>query len=253
MRPPAVLAALAVLATSATVLAAEPPHGDAKAAPEATTAPAPGAAETEEDLVGPAQVPARYIEEDPAEPPPEPLPETVDTLGGHLMIAASGGLAAPFGSLQTGVSQADVFSSGGYLALDVGFGVSRTTVLGIAGDLAFLAADPDCHDACSATSLALGAFVRYHLVQGLSFDPWASAGIGWRQTRFEDDITYSGIDWARVAIGGDWYFIDNLGIGPVLGLTATTFFSRSEGEFNGGTVAMTFFLGGRLVFDTPGK
>jgi hypothetical protein len=213
----------------------------------------PARAPETETPEGTARVPGRFIVEDEPEPPPDPPPETVDTLGGHVLIGAMGGLALPFGSLQQGIPQTEVFSSGGYAALDIGLGVSRTTVLGVSADVSFLGADPQCTDACAARSFAAGAFVRYHLVQGLSFDPWASAGIGWRQTRFEDDITYSGLDWARLLIGGDWYFIDHLGIGPVLGLTATTFLSRSEGAFAGPSVAMTFFIGGRIVFDTPGK
>jgi hypothetical protein len=236
---------------------AEPPStgpGEAGSeGPTTSTAAREGHPAAETSKGGTSAVPAEFITEEPPEPAPEPLPPGTDTVSGHLLIGVSGAFILPFGSLEEGTAQGDVFSSGSAFGIDVGFGISRTTFFGLAGQFALLGADSDCPTGCEATSFGVGPFIRYHLVQGLSFDPWLSAGIGFRQTSRDGGPSYTGFDFARLAIGGDWYPFSNLGIGPVLDLTLSTFVSRSEGDFAGASVAGTFSAGGRIVFDTPGK
>jgi hypothetical protein len=196
------------------------------------------------------------VQAEPGAPPP-PLgasrPAAPDQLGGHIVLGGRAALAVPFGELAPGVAQADVASSGLGLGLDAGFGVSRTTVLGLYGDLELYDEAGGCPD-CGPSSLGVGAFVRYHLVQGLRFDPWASLGIGYRG--FEYDLTgtgasYSGLEWLRVTFGGDWYPTPHLGFGPFVELGAASMLTRPVSE-DGGGVNWRFQLGMRVAVDLAG-
>jgi hypothetical protein len=173
-----------------------------------------------------------------------------DTVGGHFQIAAITGWFVPFGSLQGGLSQSDVMDTGVTVGGDFGYGVSRTVMLGIYGEVGLASGASGC-SGCNASSFAVGPLIRYHLVQGLSFDPWVSAGIGFRRASDGHD-SWTGIDWARLAVGSEWYPWSNLGVGPLVELTLGTFFgstrSGSSAAFDG-----NFTLGARVVFDGPGK
>jgi hypothetical protein len=139
------------------------------------------------------------------------------------------------------------FSIGG----DIAYGISRTVMLGAYVDVGW----PDAEGASSANSIstiAAGPLIRYHLVQGLPFDPWLSGGFGYRRTA-DGPTSFTGVDWVRLAIGGDWYPASNLGFGPVLEMSLGTFFGQSPGSIGTTSVNAHFILGGRVVFDAPGK
>jgi hypothetical protein len=194
------------------------------------------------------------LEDDGPEQPLTPL--AVDTLGGHVMISASVLWAIPFARLEADVDQADWMSAGPGFGIELAYGVSRNVALGVWGQLLMLGDGVDCRD-CSTQSLAAGGFVRYHLVQGQRFDPWMSAGIGFRTTAIEqvdgDDRSYSGIEWLRLAVGGDWYAFDNLGFGPYLELDMGRYTSRSPALSDGSANHWHFVTGARITFDAPGK
>ncbi len=213
----------------------------------ATAAPAPRAPATPEDG---------------DEPIAPPVPPALDTLGGHVAASISAGLVVPFGDLAHGTSQSGVMSTGSGFGLELGYGVSRTVVIGAWGQYAHFGSGSDC-SACTSTGFAVGPFVRYHLVQGVRFDPWLEAGVGFRSMHVDNKgqsavgvpqggSSWSGIQWVRVAVGGDWYAFSKLGLGPFMSLGMTTYGSRPSGA-GGSAAAWQFSLGARITFDVPGK
>jgi len=145
--------------------------------------------------------------------------------------------------------------SGLGLSLEAAIGVSRTVALGVWGQAVSFGSSDECPD-CSASSLAGGVFARYHLVQGVRFDPWLSAGLGFRTTSIDDTPTgkqdYSGIEWLRLAVGGDWYAFSLLGFGPFLEFDMGVFSTHPD---SAGDSAAHFqlVLGARITLDVPGK
>ena len=218
--------------------------------------------------------PAEEGEEAPAELPPDPTPGEApdeddepeppltppaqDSLGGHFMASASVLWAIPFGYVEDKVEQSRSMSSGPGLGLELGYGISRTVAIGAWGQALFLDESDDCVT-CSTRSLAGGLFVRYHLVQGVRFDPWMSAGLGFRTTTIDPGIagqpenTYSGIEWLRLSVGGDWYAFENFGFGPYFELDMGRYSARSTGDFGSAANHWHFITGARVTFDTPGR
>jgi hypothetical protein len=177
-----------------------------------------------------------------------------DTRSGHLTLAASAALALPFGSFAQGLPQTDVVGSGGGFGADLGIGVSHSVAIGAWGQLLDLSASDKCPD-CSARSFAGGLFVRYYLVQGVRFDPWMSAGAGYRSTTLSlqtGDVTYSGFELLQVRVGGDWYPFPLLGLGPFMELDLGAYNSRPD-DGRGLDLHWHFLVGTRLTLDIPGK
>lgn len=205
----------------------------------------------------PASAKAEPAEEDEDEAEEDQgalVPPASDTLAGHVSVSPTAALALPFGSLSSGVEQSQVAGSGYALSLDAGIGVSRTVVVGAWGQLQRFGAPDDCAS-CSLSSLGFGAFVRYHLVQGVRFDPWMSAGIGYRMANLDGgpfEGSYSGVEWLRLQLGGDWYPFDLLGVGPLLELDMGAYSSRPD-DNRDSALHWAFLLGARITLDIPGK
>ena len=106
---------------------------------------------------------------------------------------------------------------------------------------------------CKASTTSFGLGLGYHLVNGSSFDPWMQAGMGYRFAKFEQSpsatFDYSGFDWLRLAIGGEWYAAKWLGIGPYASFDAGTYSARPAGTNS--AVHMFLSLGMRAVIDPP--
>jgi hypothetical protein len=188
-----------------------------------------------------------------AEPEPEeaPVPPARDTLGGHFNVGLDAAMVLPFGNLQNGVPQSRTMGPGFSVGGDVAYGISRTVMLGAYVDVGLPSArGAASHD--SVATIAAGPFVRYHLAQGLSFDPWVSGGVGFRHTS-DGPVSYTGVDWFRLALGGDWYPASNFGFGPIVELSLGTFFAESPGNIGAKALDAHFVVGGRIVFDGPGR
>jgi hypothetical protein len=173
-----------------------------------------------------------------------------DTLGGHIVVGARAGLFVPFGSFESGVTQQSLLETGLAVGGDIGFGISRTLILGVYGEVGLPSATSEC-TGCSVTSIAVGPMVRYHLVQGLRFDPWLSFGAGVRRTSTGHD-TFTGIDWTRIELGGDYYPWPSLGLGPFIALSMGSYFDATS-KIESASVNGEFTVGLRVVFDAPGK
>jgi hypothetical protein len=204
----------------------------------------------------PAASPAPATDAAPDDEPPLPLvPPAHDTLGGHFVVGLGAALEAPFGDLRDGDNAANLGPGLGG-ALDLGFGLSRSVVLGAWGTFSSYGSD--------GTGYAVGPFVRYHLVQGVRFDPWLLAGAGYRS--LERDVQgqkqrFAGIELLHLVVGGDYYPLSNFGFGPFLELDVGIYGTRPKNvtpeQPNGARVAPAVhlgFAGGlRLVLDLPGK
>ncbi len=86
-----------------------------------------------------------------------------------------------------------------------------------------------------------------------------SAGLGFRSTTIDpgssgaEETTYSGIEFLRLQVGGDWYAFQNVGFGPFMELDMGRYISRSPGDLGDTANHWHFILGARVSLDVPGK
>ena len=184
---------------------------------------------------------------------PEPVAAAADTLAGHLLLNAGPLLSVPFARLdeQTAFSEAGGLGIGASGKL--GIGVSRGLSLGGFAEYTAFGHPSDC-DTCKATTLAFGPFVRYHLVQGVRFDPQIALGVGYRTldaTTRDRKYKYTGIDWLKLELGGAWYALSQVGFGPYAELSLGSFTKRPENR--DATVYGSFSVGLRLLLDAQGR
>jgi hypothetical protein len=170
-------------------------------------------------------------------------------VGGHVQVSAIGAIIFPWGSVASGTAQNDLMTAGYFLSGDILYGVSRSVTLGAYGEVAVPAGQGDLP---SFTMIAAGAMARYHVVQGLSADPWVSYGVGFRRAS-NGTNAFTGLDWLRVQLGTDWYPWHALGIGPLAQITLGTYFSETNASLGTASVYANFIAGGRIVFDSPGR
>ena len=212
---------------------------------------------------GAMAVPATMKVEDDREPLPDPIAPATDSVSKHLMLSLSAGYSVPFGKLEDSIPQRDVFGNQGAFGLELAVGVSRQVMVGLWGQGVIADSGDECKT-CSGLGFAGGPFVRYHLVQGMRYDPWISYGAGLRHVVISDrdDFAYDGIDWLRLTLGGDWYASSNIGLSPFLELGSTVFFSRPDDATaigrgqkadDNAALAWQFIVGGRITLDIPGK
>ena len=168
--------------------------------------------------------------DDDVEVPPEPgagtpRPPAPDWRRGTFLLSAGAGYLAPLGSVATGIAAGERVSGGLSVNGSLGFGLSRHTSFQIQGTYGWFSGAEAC-PRCTGNSLAVGLGLTYHLVQGIAFDPWGSVGVGYRTMNITVPAAaggaellagggrYHGIDFARVAFGGDFYPHPVFGIGP---------------------------------------
>jgi hypothetical protein len=165
----------------------------------------------------------------------------------HLLIHGRVGAAFPAGSITKGFGTANASSTGIRFGGGIGFGLSRYLVLEMNGGYARLGAEDGCA-ACSGSSIDFGLGFSYHLAQGIAFDPWISYGVGFRSMSLvsrglrdwiSDDTSpngntsvaefaFQGLDFTRLALGGDFYPLSALGVGPYFELDLGTTVSRKD-------------------------
>lgn len=195
---------------------------------------------------------ATHLEDD-EQALPELLPPAKDTLGGHFLLGVGAIGVLPFGQLDDQHDFSDVAGPGLGLSADAGFGVSRSASVGLWFQYTAFGEADDCNN-CDASSLGFGPYVRYHLVQGVRFDPWLALGAGLRRLEAkgpEGTTSYTGIDWLKLQIGGDWYALSQVGFGPFLELDLGSFLDRpADTKLR---VHANALVGLRLALDFPGK
>jgi hypothetical protein len=197
-------------------------------------------------------LPAPKEEEDDDDDSDEPNPGTArhaafDQRSSHILIHGRVGAAFPAGSISRDFGTASASSAGIGFGGGIGLGLSRYLVLEANGGFARLGAENGC-DACSATTFDLGLGFSYHLAQGIAFDPWISFGVGFRSATFvshslrdwisndtspdagtaTSTLTFQGLDFTRIALGGEFYPLPALGFGPYLELDLGTTIARKD-------------------------
>jgi hypothetical protein len=190
------------------------------------------------------------------EPPPPVVPLAHDVRSGHFVAGIGPALRVPFGNLRQSEA-ANNLGTGFGAALDLGIGISRYVMVGAWGNV--------WEPGSQQLSYGVGPFIRYHLVQGLRFDPWLLYGIGYQSQNRNTptvDRHFSGIEFTHLAIGGDYDAWNNLAFGPWLEFDAgvytkrpnTNSFGQSDAPTHvGSDVHYGFVFGLRAVFDVPGK
>jgi hypothetical protein len=184
------------------------------------------------------------------------VPRAKDVVGSHVLVGAAVGPVWSFGRFDSETTAARGFGTGLGFQADAGIGLSRAISVGAWGSYGTFSDGSGCVD-CAGRAFAIGPFVRYHLSQGLRFSPWLSAGAGYRQLSFLDDIRaakqkYSGIEWLRLDLGADYYLFSGFGFGPYGTLSISSYTTRPSGA--GDARANTELSAGlRLLLDLPGR
>ncbi len=192
---------------------------------------------------------------DDTEPLAPLMPPGRDLLRGHILVGLAAGPSWSLGSLTSRIAAADGLGTGLGFRGDLGLGVSRSVAVGLWGELARYGDGDGCGD-CAGSAFSVGPFVRYHLSQGLRFDPWLLAGAGFRSVSFDDNAgtqqTFSGVQWLRLELGADFYAWSGFGLGPYGSLSLTSYASQPK---DSGTTRVNSELsaGLRLLFDLPGR
>lgn len=193
---------------------------------------------------------------DDTEPKTPLIPLAKDLLGSHVLVGAAVGPSWSFGHLGADVASSRAFGTGLGFRADAGLGLSRSIVLGAWGAYAGYTDGDGCGSSCSGRAFAVGPFVRYHLQQGLRFDPWFTLGAGFRQVSFADASgarqSFSGVEWLHFELGADYYLFSGFGLGPYGALGASSYAKRPPGAGNA-AVNTELSAGLRLFFDLPGR
>jgi hypothetical protein len=191
---------------------------------------------------------------DDDEPKAPLVPRAADVLGKHVLVGGAIGPTWSLGKLAGDVAAVRGLSTGIGLHADAGIGLSRYVTLGVWGSFASYG-DGDACDSCSGKSFAVGPFIRYHLSQGLRFDPWILAGAGYRQVSYDQQDTtntFSGAEWLRLELGADYYVFSGLGVGPYASLGLSSYSKRPAGT-NDASVNTELSAGIRFLVDLPGR
>lgn len=211
---------------------------------------APVVSAAESAAPAPASDTAAEVDEDGG---PEPVPFAADSLGGHLLLSAGPLLSLPIAKLDNRTDFNDVAALGVGVGGNLGLGLGRNVSVG--GYVEYIQyGHPSGCGSCEATALAFGPFVRYHLVQGVRFDPQLLLGVGYRKldaTSLTGKAKYTGIDWLKLELGGHWFAISQLGFGPYAELNLGTFTDRPPNR--DAAVYGSFAFGLRVALDVQGK
>jgi hypothetical protein len=199
----------------------------------------------------PAAVPESQAVATSAEPTPSLARAPADEIRHHFRVGVAivGNVAG--GDPSETVSYGG--TAGGGPALDLGFGVTSNVMLGLYGTLTWLDDGSNC-PSCSALAAGGGAFVRYHLVQGLRIDPWIAYGAGVRSYEIQrpnETNSAFAIEWMRASVGADWNITRHTAVGTFLDLRLGTTTSTSGGDAGG--MLYEGALGLRFAFDIPGR
>lgn len=175
-----------------------------------------------------------------------------DLRTGHFLVSVGGVVAAPTGAVVPASDALGTASVGGGVRAMVGVGLSRYAVLRLDGGGSWITGPSLC-DVCSAATYDVGLGFDYHLAQGIALDPWIGLGVGYRYGRsvVEDLTSSSGdrlsqsyaFDFARIAIGGDFFPLPLLGFGPFIETDIGARFSPDN------AVYAVFFGGLRVTLD----
>lgn len=190
-----------------------------------------------------------------------------DKLTNHVLLRGGLGLTFPAGSLTEKTAFADRSGTGLTFGGGIGYGLSRYLTLDLAasyGMLSSVSSTSTCA-ACEGRSFDVGLGLAYHLAQGLAIDPWISLGVGYRSltitepsadaTKASLEQSFEGLDLARIGLGGDFFPLPWVGVGPSFDVAIGTTISGPAAEMTETTRAVyaVFQLGLRIQLDPVGR
>lgn len=169
------------------------------------------------------------------------------------MVSGSVAAAWDTGKLEAGVSQRQLMGgTGAEAALDLAYGVGSRFTVGAWWQYGRFGAGPLC-PGCIASTLSIGADFGYHPLGAHHFDPFVSAGLGYRSTAIgngvNSDLTYSGFEWLRLQSGMDFYAFGHVGFGAFVELDAGDFEHRASTPLTSTATHEQLLVGGRVSFD----
>jgi hypothetical protein len=204
----------------------------------------------------PEAPPANVHLVDDAEPKTPLVPAAHDLLGKHILVGVSVSPTWSLGKLGSDVAAVRGLGTGLGINVDAGLGLSRYLAVGVRGGFVGYTDGDGCGSSCSGRAFTIGPFVRYHLSQGLRFDPWLSLGGGYRQVSFDDLAgkrqSFSGLEWLRFELGGDYYAFSGFAFGPYGGLGLSSF-SKRPSNAGDARVNTELSVGLRFMLDLPGR
>ncbi|MBM4363975.1 MAG: hypothetical protein FJ104_14945 [Deltaproteobacteria bacterium] len=174
--------------------------------------------------------------------------DSADTLDGHLVVALRGSLQAPV-QLGSRTDWANRAAAAPGVGVDLSFGISRHVALGVRASHAWLGDSSDHLEGGGLTGG--GLLLRYHLSQGVRFDPWLAASLGLLSRAPSTGPSLILAEAIRFEMGGDWYATRGVGFGPVLAGALMAPLSGAVGEPRQLAGLAEFSV--RLVVDRPGK
>lgn len=215
--------------------------------------PVPGASDpTHPQTPNPAG-PLRFADAEP-EPPIPVRPATFDRdeLTGHLRLGVAGAFGTLSGNFLESAPIGSKLGGSPFVVADLGIGISRHLELVVSGDYSKASHGSSCRS-CGATSWAVGPMLRYQLVEGTRFSPWLALGAAFRSNALDgyDVSSARSIEFLRLQLGGDWFALSNVAVGPLLGLGIATSLDAPKGDDE--RVFALFYGGLRLLFDVPGR
>lgn len=220
---------------------------------QATPPKEPTSSEASPDVDAP---PAAVHIVDDSERLPPVVPRSRDLLSSHVLLGVSIGPTWSLGRLGSHLTAPRAFGPGAFVRADAGFGLSRYMSVGVWGGFAGYADGSECGKDCSGRAFAVGPFLRYHLSQGLRFNPWGAVGAAYRRTTFENAEgkrqKFSGVEWLHVELGADYYVFSGLAFGPYGSLGLSSYAARPDSAGDA-RVNAELSVGLRLSVDLPGR
>lgn len=184
-----------------------------------------------------------------------------DKLTNHVLLHGDVGGAFSTGSLANNLAFSDRVGAGLSFGGGLGLGLSRYLALDVSASYAMLSGSTLCPD-CSGRSLDVGVGFAYHVAQGFAIDPWISLGVGYRSATFTGtlsdfastpiDEAFRGLDLARIGLGGEFFPLPWLGMGPTLQLSVGTTISQPDPDQTAGIYTI-FQVGFRIELDPVGR
>lgn len=220
-------------------------------------------------------------------PPPAPKVDADDEAGpdagsrhplapdmrtGNIYLAGKFGVTPPAGhlalvppnSLTASRATADITGTGMSFGGTLGVGISRHASFDASGAYSLFGSPTGCGTQCKGHSYDLGLGLSYHVAQGVAVDPWGSFGLGYRAATFITKVDtsgaatgvpntqqYRGFDFARIALGADFYPTPFFGFGPYFEVDVGASLNPPAGSPPVTGVATYAFVhfGVRLAFD----
>ncbi len=172
-------------------------------------------------------------------------PDAPKKVPGHVgfQMAIGSGYAFPLGDVDSSLTQEEFISGQVPLLLDIGFKVTPTFYIGLYTGVGFGGAGSMLDDVCtspgvdcSSSTIRMGINTQYHFLPDERWNPYIGYGVGYEVATLsatgpggEANLTTTGLEFARLALGIDYRASSVIGFGPYVDLGAGAYSSMSDG------------------------